>query len=52
MILKGNIVTLRPIEEGDLEFVREIFNNPEIESMVVGWSGQYPCISTANGSSK
>jgi len=38
MILKGNIVTLRPIEEDDLEFVREMFNNPDIEAMVVGWS--------------
>lgn len=38
MILKGNIVTLRPIEEEDLDFVRSLFNDPEIESMVVGWS--------------
>ena len=38
MILRGNVVTLRPIEEDDLEFVRDMFNDPEIESMVVGWS--------------
>lgn len=38
MILKGKIVTLRPIEEEDLEFVRSLFNDPDIESMVVGWS--------------
>jgi RimJ/RimL family protein N-acetyltransferase len=38
MILQGNIVTLRPLEEEDLDFVRELFNDPEIESMVVGWS--------------
>jgi RimJ/RimL family protein N-acetyltransferase len=38
MILKGKIVTLRPIEEEDLEFVRTLFNDPELESLVVGWS--------------
>ena len=38
MILKGQIVTLRPIEEEDLEFVRTLFNDPELESLVVGWS--------------
>lgn len=38
MILKGKIVTLRPIEEEDLDFVRTLLNDPEIESLVVGWS--------------
>ena len=38
MILKGKFVTLRPIEEEDLEFVRTLFNDPELESLVVGWS--------------
>jgi len=38
MIPKGKFVTLRPIEEEDLEFVRTLFNDPELESLVVGWS--------------
>ena len=38
MLLKGKFVTLRPIEEEDLEFVRTLFNDPELEDLVVGWS--------------
>ena len=38
MILKGKKVTLRPIEHEDLEFVRSLINDPEIESTIVGWS--------------
>ena len=38
MNLKGKIVTLRGIEEEDLEMLREIINDPDIENLVVGWS--------------
>lgn len=38
MILKGKIVTLRPIEKSDLEFVRSLINDPEMERTIVGWS--------------
>lgn len=38
MILKGKKVTLRPIEEDDIEFIRMIINDPIIESTIVGWS--------------
>ncbi len=40
MILKGKKVTLRPLEFEDLEFVRSLINDPEMESKIVGWS--YP----------
>lgn len=38
MILKGRIVTLRPIEEEDIEFIRNMINDPYIESRIVGWA--------------
>lgn len=38
MILKGKIVTLRPIEKEDLDFVRGLINDPEMERTVVGWA--------------
>lgn len=38
MILKGKIVTLRPIEEKDLPFMQELVNDPELERLIVGWS--------------
>ncbi|MCC5909795.1 MAG: hypothetical protein JJT76_05100 [Clostridiaceae bacterium] len=38
MNLKGKIVTLRAIEEEDLEMLRDIINDPEVERLVVGWS--------------
>jgi RimJ/RimL family protein N-acetyltransferase len=40
MNLKGKKVTLRAIEEEDLEMLRGIVNDPEIEGLVCGWS--YP----------
>ena len=36
MILKGKTVTLRPIEESDLEFLQQLTNSPEVEQHVVG----------------
>lgn len=38
MILKGKIVTLRPIEKEDLDFVRDLINDPEMEQTIVGWA--------------
>lgn len=38
MNIKGNIVTLRAIEKSDLELMREMFNDPELEENVVGWA--------------
>ena len=38
MILKGKKTILRPIEAEDLEFVRSLINDPEIEKTIVGWS--------------
>lgn len=38
MILKGKKVILRPIEYEDLEFIRSLINNPDIEKTIVGWS--------------
>lgn len=38
MNIKGNIVTLRAIEKSDLEFMRKMLNDPEIENLVVGWA--------------
>lgn len=38
MILKGKKVVLRPIEFEDLEFVRSLINNPDIEKTIVGWA--------------
>jgi RimJ/RimL family protein N-acetyltransferase len=38
MILKGKIVTLRPIEFEDLEFIRNLINDPEMEKTIVGWA--------------
>jgi len=40
MILKGKIVTLRAIEFSDLEFMREMINDPWTEYNIAGWS--YP----------
>lgn len=40
MILKGRKVVLRAVEEKDLELLRELTNDPEIENMVVGYA--YP----------
>lgn len=38
MVLKGKKVTLRAIEESDLELLREMINDPEIGKMTVGSS--------------
>lgn len=38
MILKGKIVTLRPIESSDIEFIRGIINDPVMESTIIGWA--------------
>ena len=38
MNIKGKKVTLRAMEKQDCEMIREMFNDPEIESLVVGWA--------------
>lgn len=38
MNIKGKKVTLRAMEKQDCEMVREMFNDPEIENLVVGWA--------------
>jgi RimJ/RimL family protein N-acetyltransferase len=38
MNIKGKKVTLRAMEKSDCEMVREMFNDPEIENLVVGWA--------------
>lgn len=38
MNIKGKVVTLRAIEKGDLELMRSMLNDPEIEKMVTGWA--------------
>ena len=38
MNIKGRFVTLRAIEREDLELMREMLNDPEIESLDVGWA--------------
>lgn len=38
MNIKGKKVTLRAMEKQDCEMIREMFNDPEIENLVVGWA--------------
>lgn len=38
MNLVGNKVILRALEIEDMEFLREMLNDPEMESLVIGWS--------------
>ena len=38
MNIKGKKVTLRAMEKKDCEMVREMFNDPELENLVVGWA--------------
>lgn len=38
MNIKGKFVTLRAIERSDLELMRGMLNDPEIENLVVGWA--------------
>lgn len=40
MIIKGKKTILRPIERDDLEFMRSLINDPDIEETIVGW--QWP----------
>lgn len=37
MILRSERLVLRPIEERDLEFIRELINDPAVEATIVGW---------------
>jgi len=36
-MIDGRLVSLRPIEEGDLDFLAKLANDPQIRGMVVGW---------------
>lgn len=38
MNIKGKRVTLRAMELSDCEMVRSMFNDPEIENLVLGWA--------------
>ena len=38
MNIKGKNVTLRAIEREDLDLMRDMFNDEEIEQLVVGWA--------------
>ena len=38
MNIKGKIVTLRAVELEDMELLRGMLNDPEMEKAVVGWS--------------
>lgn len=38
MILRGKKVVLRPIEFEDLEFIRSLINDPDIEKTILGWA--------------
>ena len=38
MNLKGKKVYLRAVEKEDMDFLREMINDPEMEKNVVGWS--------------
>lgn len=38
MNIKGKLITLRAIEYEDLDFMRSMLNDQEIEDQVVGWS--------------
>ena len=42
MYLLGKKAILRALETEDLEFVRGLINNPEIENTIVGWSWPKP----------
>lgn len=42
MFLQGRVVTLRALETEDLDFVRDLINDPEVESTIVGWSWPKP----------
>ena len=38
MNIKGKIVTLRAITQTDLQLICDMFNDPELEDLVVGWA--------------
>lgn len=38
MNIKGKIVTLRAMSQGDLQMICDMFNDPELEDLVVGWA--------------
>ena len=38
MNIKGKRVTLRAMEKSDCPLIVEMFNDPEMENLVVGWS--------------
>ena len=38
MNIKGKIVTLRAITKDDLKMIVDMFNDPEMENVVVGWA--------------
>lgn len=38
MNIKGKTVTLRAVDYRDMDFMRKMLNDPEIERLVVGWS--------------
>lgn len=38
MNIKGKIVTLRAITQADLQLICDMFNDPELEDLVVGWA--------------
>jgi RimJ/RimL family protein N-acetyltransferase len=43
-MMSGRLVTLRPVEEGDLDFLAVLANDPRVRSMVVSWA--WPVAST------
>ena len=38
MNIKGKFVTLRAMEKRDCELIRGMFNDPDMENLVVGWA--------------
>ena len=38
MNIYGKMVSLRAIEKADCRIIQEMFNDPDIEDLVVGWS--------------
>lgn len=38
MNIKGKIVTLRAMEKQDSDMIRGMFNDPEMENLVIGWA--------------
>ena len=38
MNIKGKIVTLRQMARDDMQMICDMFNDPELENLVVGWA--------------